>query len=138
MLGPFLKYCCDSLVLLLFLRIFVLEFVNIMHSIALPSFLVLLFFFFKEKNRQQVNLNQYMLTILLPAVVLISAQKTISQSPSLYYINESFLSWMVLSIFLSVISPLPWYKVSLINACNFLLFSFRICLHYGKAAVRDD
>ena len=73
MQGPFLSFCCYSLCLLLFLRIFILEFVNIMHSIILPTVLVLLFLFFKEKNNTMDNLNTYMLTILVPIVVLVVA-----------------------------------------------------------------
>jgi hypothetical protein len=78
MQGPFLTFCCYSLSLLLFMRIFVLEFVNIMHSLLLPAALVILFFYFKEKNKDSANLNKYLLMILVPLVVLIVAQKTIS------------------------------------------------------------
>lgn len=81
MQGPFLTFCCYSLALLLFLRIFVLEFVNFMHSLLLPAALVIMFFYFREKNNYSSNLNKYMLLILVPLVVLIVAQKTISQSP---------------------------------------------------------
>ena len=78
MQGPFLTFCCYSLSLLLFMRIFVLEFVNIMHSLLLPAALVILFYYFREKNNYSANLNKYMLMILVPLVVLIVAQKTIS------------------------------------------------------------
>jgi hypothetical protein len=78
MQGPFLTFCCYSLGLLLFLRIFVLEFVNFMHSLLLPAALVVMFFYFREKNNYSSNLNKYMLMILVPSVVLIVAQKTIS------------------------------------------------------------
>lgn len=126
MQGPFLSFCCYSLCLLLFLRIFILEFVNIMHSIILPTLLVLLFLFFKEMNNTMVNLNIYMLTILVPIVVLVVAQKTISQSPDVYYMNESFISWLVLVIYLATISPMRWPKVAGITGSSFLLFIIRL------------
>lgn len=73
MQGPFLNFCFLSLSLLLFLRIFVLEFVNVTHSLLLPTFLVLMFFFFKVKNDQMANLNKYLLMFLVPMVVLVVA-----------------------------------------------------------------
>jgi hypothetical protein len=54
------------------------------------------------------NLNKYLLSILVPLVVLVVAQKTISHSPDKYYLNESFLSWMILVIYLAFIPPLSW------------------------------
>lgn len=47
---PFLQFCFVSLCILLFMRIFVLQYVNIIHSYGLPSCLVLLFWYFNEKN----------------------------------------------------------------------------------------
>ncbi|TNV86645.1 hypothetical protein FGO68_gene11630 [Halteria grandinella] len=138
MQGPFLNFCFYSLCFLLFLRVFVLEFVNIMHSLALPTFLVLLFFFFKEKNKTMSSLNQYLLQILVPLVVLIVAQKTISQSPDTYHLNESFLSWLVLVIFLGVISPLAWQKVIALVMISSGLFIIRLWIHFGMSRIRDD
>ena len=115
-----------------------LEYVNVMHSLALPSFLVLLFYCFKEKNKEMENLNIYLLAILLPLVILIVAEKTISQSPEHYSLNESFLSWLVLAIYLSVISPLAWEKViGIIGGC-LTLFVLRLWSHYGLSKVGDD
>lgn len=138
MQGPFLEFCFIALCVLLFLRVFVLEYVNVMHSLALPSFLVLLFYCFKEKNKEMENLNIYLLAILLPLVILIVAEKTISQSPEHYSLNESFLSWLVLAIYLSVISPLAWEKViGIIGGC-LTLFVLRLWSHYGLSKVGDD
>ena len=108
MQGPFLTFCVINLSLLLFLRVFVLQFVNIMHSLILPTLLVTMFYYFKVKNKLMANLNKYLLSILVPLVVLVVAQKTISHSPDKYYLNESFLSWMILVIYLAFISPLSW------------------------------
>lgn len=135
---PFLTFCLVSVSALLFLRVFILQFVNIMHSLALPSFLVLLFYYFRERNKTMANLNFYLLTILLPLVVLVVAQKTISQSPDTYHLNESFLSWLVLAISLCGISPLPWTQVAGIIAVNLSIFTLRLWSHYGLAKIRDD
>ena len=135
---PFLKFCLISLSILLFLRVFVLEFVNIVHSCALPICLVLLFWFFNERNEEANNLNVYLLIILVPSVVLIVAQKTISQSPALYHLNESFLSWLILLIYLDMISFLAWYQVTCITIGSFLLFYLRLVCHFGQAKIRND
>lgn len=127
-----------SLVLLVFLRIFVLEFINIIHSYCLPICLLLLFWFFNEQNKKRTDLNFYLLSILVPGVVLIVAQKTIAQSPEVYHLNESFISWMILLYFFSFISPIPWYKVSIISALSFLIFYIRILNHFGVEKVRND
>ena len=79
-----------------------------------------------------------MLTILIPAVILIVAQKTISQSPDLYHLNESFVSWLIMLIFLGFISPLPWYKVLFITIISFMIFYIRIAMHFGVANIRND
>lgn len=138
MQGPFLTFCFYSLCVLLFLRIFILPYVNIIHSYVLPLCLVLLFRYFRVKNNLMANLNMYLLSILVPLVVLIVAQKTISQSPQLYHLNESFTSWMVLAISLGVISPLPWKKVTGITAGSFIIFTLRLWSHYGAGKIRDD
>jgi hypothetical protein len=138
MQGPFLTYCLVSLCILLFLRVFILEFVNITHSIALPTFLVVLFWLFREGNRRLANLNVWLLAVLSPLVVLIVAQKTISQSPAVYHLNESFLSWLVLLIYLSLISPLEWRKVVALSVGSLVLFTGRLWLHYGASGIRDD
>lgn len=135
---PFLLFCLISLSILMFLRIFILEFVNIVHSFGLPFCLVLLFYYFNERNKVMKNLNAYLLTILVPLVVLIVAQKTITQSPDIYHLNESFLSWMILLIYLGAISPLPWYQVTLITFLSFLLFYLRLWSHFGVSKIRND
>ena len=81
---------------LLFSRIFILEYVSIVHSYILPSFLWLLFWYIKEKNKHMPTLNTYLLAILSPLVVLTVAQKIIIHSPGEYRLNESFCSWMIL------------------------------------------
>ena len=138
MLKPFLQLSLMNLSLLLFMRIFVFQFVNIIHSYCLPACLVFLFWYFNELNKKQANLNTYMLTILIPVVVLIVAQKTISQSPELYHLNESFVSWLIMLIFLGFISPLAWYKVVGISVLSFMLFYIRIVMHFGVANIRND
>lgn len=136
---PFLKFSLVSLCILLFLRIFVLEFISIIHNFGLPACLVALFYYFNEKNRSSMaNLNKYLLTILVPLVVLIVAQKTISGDSEKYHLNESFLSWMILLIYLGGISPLPWYHVSAITSGSYLLFIIRMWLHFGIENVRND
>jgi len=67
-----------------------------------------MFYYFKVKNKQMANLNKYLLSILVPFVALVTAQKTISLSPDKYFLNESFLSLMILMIYLAFISPLSW------------------------------
>ena len=131
MQSPFLKFSCYSLSLLVFLRIFVLQFVNAIHSYILPVCLLLLFIYFRDLNYRSKDLNFYLLTILVPLVVLIVAQKTISQSPDLYHLSESFISWLILLYYFGFISPLPWYKVSMISSVSFLLFYSRILSHFG-------
>lgn len=73
MQGPFLMFSLTTLGILLFLRIFVLQFINIIHSYILPAALVILFWFFLQLNKRRSDLNFYMLTVLVPLVVLIVA-----------------------------------------------------------------
>jgi hypothetical protein len=44
-----------------------------MHSLILPTMLVTMFYYFKVKNKQMANLNKYLLSILVPFVVLVTA-----------------------------------------------------------------
>jgi hypothetical protein len=97
-----------------------------------------MFYYFKVKNKQMANLNKYLLSILVPFVVLVTAQKTISLSPDKYFLNESFLSWMILVIYLAFISPLSWQKSVGITALSFILFAVRLWSHYGIGKIRDD
>ena len=109
-----------------------------MHSLILPTMLVTMFYYFKVKNKQMANLNKYLLSILVPFVALVTAQKTISLSPDKYFLNESFLSLMILMIYLAFISPLSWQKSVGITAMSFLLFTGRLWSHYGIGKIRDD
>jgi hypothetical protein len=96
--------------------------------------LVLLFYYFKKKNIPKVN--KPILIFLLPLVVLIVAEKTITQSPSAYQFNESFLSWTVLALSIAFTSPLPCHQVVGFLAMSFFLYIGRMWLHYEK--IRDD
>lgn len=73
MQGPFLKSCLCGVTALTILRFFILQYVNEMHSYILPTFLVALFWFFKEMNNYSTKLNHYLILFLVPAVVLVVA-----------------------------------------------------------------
>ena len=84
MQAPFLKYCLTSLWILFFLRVFVFEFATVYRSMVLPGALVIVFQYFYERNKKYKDVNQYLLKIIVPAVIYITAEKTINSSPTSY------------------------------------------------------
>ena len=45
---------------------------------------------------------------------------------------------MILLIYLGAISPMSWYHVSAITFGSYLLFVFRMWIHFGLSNVRND
>lgn len=72
---PFLKYCLIALCILLFLRMCIFEYTNMSRSYILPGTLVAIFWYAYEKNKVSTVLNYYLITLLVPLVVYVSAEK---------------------------------------------------------------
>jgi hypothetical protein len=100
--------------------------------------IAILYFVNKRTKTPNSYLKHYFHILLIPAVCLLTARKTIAQNGQRFYLNESFASWLIMMVFGGIASTMQWYTVVAVNFFCFVIYLSIIFRHYGSSGVGND
>lgn len=98
-------------------------------------FLIAILYFVNKRTKTPKH---YFHNLLIPAVCLLTARKTIAQNDQRFYLNESFASWLIMMVFTGIASTMQWYTVVAVNFFCFVIYLGIIFRHYGSSGVGND
>jgi hypothetical protein len=98
-------------------------------------FLIAILYFVNKRTKTPKH---YFHILLIPAVCLLTARKTIAQNDQRFYLNESFASWLIMMVFGGIASTMQWYTVVAVNFFCFVIYLGIIFRHYGSSGVGND
>ena len=112
-------------------RIVLLKSYNAILDLILPFVILLFIGLLYGWNMYYHNLKRYFHGFAVPAIGLLTVRKSVSQGTEMFYLNESFASWLIVVLIGSFISSHQWYKVVGINMMVFVVQFCLICRIWG-------